>query len=166
MLVSGLKGGQGQSRRLADKVSLEGMMPRGASLSTLTPRPVPPPPLPPALSFPSPLQEQFPFPLSVKGKKKRQYKSVSPSLYPLLPVLLFVFLSLTFSHHSDGETLHEATSLAGLPSAFGDLTFVGCGAAVLNIAWEQKRRKKREEREENMKEKILLWYTSYNPSSS
>lgn len=41
MLVSGLKGGQGQSRRLADKVGLRGMMLRGASLSTLTPRPVP-----------------------------------------------------------------------------------------------------------------------------
>lgn len=44
------------------------------------------------------------------------------------------FVFLTFSHHSDGQTLHEAAGLAGLPSALGDLTFVGGGTAVLDIA--------------------------------
>lgn len=45
-----------------------------------------------------------------------------------------LFLSLTFSHHADGQTLHEAAGLAGLPSAFGDLTFIGGGAAVLDVS--------------------------------
>lgn len=54
---------------------------------------------------------------------------------PILPVFVFLFsFFLTFPHHSDGETLHKAASLAGLPSALGDLAFVGGGTAVLNIA--------------------------------
>lgn len=122
MLVSGPKGGQGQSRRLADKVGLEGMMLQGASLSTLTPRPVP-------LFFPL-------FFLVYKNSflSSELYNSWLPFYYSVfLHFLSPCFFFLTFPHHSDGETLHKAACLAGLPSALGDLTLVGGRTAVLDI---------------------------------
>ncbi len=51
-----------------------------------------------------------------------------------LPLPKHFFITLTFSHHADVQTLHEAAGLAGLPSTFGDLTFIGGGAAVLNVS--------------------------------
>lgn len=44
---------------------------------------------------------------------------------------------LTFLQHPHFEALHEAAGLAGLAPPFGDLTFVGGRAAVLDVPWNQ-----------------------------